>query len=42
MLFNKGYIHERFSGLIPKPNLEEILDQYIAGTDEQGRLLESP
>jgi len=42
MLFNKGHIHERFSGLIPKPNLEEILDQYIAGTDEQGRLLESP
>jgi len=39
MLFNKGHIQERFQGLIPKPNLEEILNEYIAGTDAQGRLL---
>ena len=38
MLFNKGNIHERFQGLIPKPNLEEILNEYLAGTDEHGRL----
>jgi len=38
MIFNKGHMHERFQGLIPKPNLEEILDEYIAGTDEFGRL----
>lgn len=41
MLINKGNIHERFQGLIPKPNLEEILDLYVAGTDEQGRLIEA-
>jgi len=29
MFFNKGMLVERFSGLIPKPNLEEILDAYI-------------
>ncbi len=38
MLVNKGNIHERFQGLVPKPNLAEILDEYIAGTDEHGRL----
>lgn len=26
---HKGQIVERFQGLIPKPNLEEILDDYI-------------
>jgi len=41
MLINKGNIHERFQGLIPKPNLEEILDLYVAGTDEQGRPIEA-
>jgi len=40
MLFNKGYAQERFQGLVPKPNLEEILHQYISGTDELGRLLD--
>lgn len=25
---------ERFSGLVPKPNLEEILDEYIAASEE--------
>ncbi len=29
MFFNKGQLVERFQGLIPKPNLEEILDAYI-------------
>lgn len=38
MIFNKGQFQERFNGLIPKPNLEEILDEYIAGTDDKGRL----
>ena len=38
MVFNKGNFQERFQGLVPKPNLEEILDEYIAGTDEEGRL----
>ncbi len=40
MVFNKGNFQERFQGLVPKPNLEEILDEYIAGTDEEGRLVE--
>ena len=38
MVFNKGNFQERFQGLVPKPNLAEILDEYIAGTDEQGRV----
>ena len=38
MVFNKGHFQERFQGLIPKPNLEEILNEYLAETDEQGRL----
>jgi len=37
-IINKGAVQERFQGIIPKPNLEEILDEYIAGTDEMGRL----
>jgi len=41
MVFNKGNFQERFQGLVPKPNLEEILDEYIAGTDEEGRLIEA-
>jgi len=24
-------VHEKFNGLVPKPNLEEILDEYIRG-----------
>jgi len=40
MVFNKGNFQERFQGLVPKPNLEEILNEYIAGTDELGRLPE--
>jgi len=39
MVFNKGFIQERFQGLVPKPNLEEILNEYIAGTDDKGRLI---
>jgi len=38
VVINKGKLQERFQGLIPKPNLEEILNEYIAGTDEHGRL----
>ncbi|MEL6988277.1 MAG: thioredoxin [Bacteroidota bacterium] len=30
MMIHKGKLTERFQGLIPKPNLEEILDEYIA------------
>jgi len=41
MIINKGQFQERFNGLIPKPNLAEILDEYIAGTDENGRLASS-
>jgi len=29
MFVNKGKVVERFQGLIPKPNLEEILNEYI-------------
>lgn len=29
MFIHKGELVERFQGLIPKPNLEEILDAYI-------------
>ena len=29
LFFHKGALVERFQGLIPKPNLEEILDEYI-------------
>ena len=39
ILINKGHYQERFQGLIPKPNIEEILNEYIAGTDEKGKLL---
>lgn len=38
MIFNKGHFQEQFKGMVPKPNLEEILDEYIAGTDDRGRL----
>lgn len=30
LFVHKGKVVERFTGLIPKPNLEEILDAYIA------------
>ena len=30
MFINKGQLVERYQGLIPKPNLQEILDEYIA------------
>ncbi len=35
MFFHKGMLVERFSGLVPKPNLEEILDAYIADDEEE-------
>jgi len=31
MFFNKGRFQEKFNGLIPKPNIEEILNMYING-----------
>jgi len=30
MVFYDGKLVERFKGLVPKPNLEEILDEYIS------------
>ncbi len=30
IFFHKGELVERFNGLVPKPNLEEILEEYIA------------
>lgn len=38
MVFNKGNLQEQFKGIIPKPNLQEILNEYIAGSDDKGRL----
>lgn len=35
LFFNKGKLVERYTGLIPKPNLEEILDGYINGTFDE-------
>lgn len=34
MVVHKGQVVERYQGLIPKPNLEEILDGYIADAAE--------
>ena len=33
MIFNQGKFQEQFKGLIPKPNLEEILEEYIAANE---------
>lgn len=30
MIFNKGAFQERFDRIVPKPNLKEILEEYIA------------
>ncbi len=30
MFVHKGQVVERYQGLVPKPNLEEILEEYIA------------
>ena len=30
LFVHKGELVERYAGLIPKPNLEEILEEYIA------------
>ncbi|MBT8233764.1 MAG: thioredoxin [Saprospiraceae bacterium] len=35
IIINNGAYRERFNGLIPKPNLEEILDEYIAESSEE-------
>ena len=35
LFFHQGQLKEQFNGLVPKPNLEEILEEYIAkGTGE--------
>ncbi len=33
LFIDKGDLVERYQGLLPKPNLEEILNEYIRGTD---------
>ncbi len=30
MFFNRGKFMEQFQGIVPKPNLQEIIDEYIA------------
>ncbi|MCL4161090.1 UNVERIFIED_CONTAM: hypothetical protein GTU68_021938 [Idotea baltica] len=35
MFFDKGRFQEKFNGLIPKPNIEEILNMYISGDYEE-------
>ena len=35
MFVHKGEIVEHFQGLVPKPNLEEILDKYIIETKKE-------
>jgi thioredoxin 1 len=35
MFIHKGQLVERFQGLVPKPNLEEILEGYIAAGEEE-------
>ena len=34
IIINHGQYRERFQGLIPKPNLEEILEEYIVESDK--------
>lgn len=40
IIFHQGKMMERFQGLIPKPNLEEILDEYIRGDHDQNNIEE--
>ena len=35
MFIANGQVHERFAGLVPKPNLAEILEEYIVMMKEQ-------
>ncbi len=35
MFVNQGKVVERFQGLIPKPNLEEILNEYIEANNSE-------
>ena len=37
VFINKGEVVELYNGLIPKPNLEEILDSYINENEESGK-----
>ncbi len=34
MFLDKGMLMERFQGLVPKPNLAEILEEYIDGGEQ--------
>lgn len=38
LVINKGRFQEGFKGLVPKPNLEEILEEYINSPYEHGGL----
>ncbi len=35
LIFNKGELVEKYNGLVPKPNLEEILDAYLTEEENQ-------
>ena len=35
MLVHRGVLKQRFSGLVPKPDLADLLDQCIAESDEE-------
>ncbi|MEM9820307.1 MAG: thioredoxin [Bacteroidota bacterium] len=35
LFFHHGQLKEQFKGLIPKPNLEEILEEYLAEGEEE-------
>ena len=34
VIVNQGQYRERFQGLIPKPNLQEIIEEYIVESDK--------
>lgn len=40
LVINKGRLQEGFKGLVPKPNLEEIINEYINSPFEHGGLTE--
>lgn len=41
-IINNGEAVERYNGLVPKPNLEEILDGYIADSERNSKPTNSP
>ena len=40
MILHQGKIVERFQGLVPKPNLQEILDEYVNLKENEEELKE--